>query len=1128
MNIGDSRYDNVCSTGKFKDVIKRLLIIAIELVAGLAGVTVLAFAVLWWRLSTGPLPIDFATAYVERAAILKDSGIEVKIQDMALVWAGWDHAFDIRVNNATVLGGGGKILATLPEVSVGFSVAALFDGLLAPKRLEVEGLTATIERGMDGEFVLGFFSDTKPVADAEFAQRIPAYISLLSKPGNLDSAFGYLDLIRISNVDIRYHDRANGAVWHSADSDIELLRGLDGLEAIASMALEFEHRSTKLTAHALFSSERPVVDIGVEFDELVPSDVSRRFIAMRNVPKINEPFSGQFRVLAQLSGNVNSVAFDLKGLGGSIAGNVIVDAPHDYDMTVNLSGVRAIALSKLVPQFADAVTFDTLIDVRAAGRLGSSGEVRYLEFDVKTGAGTLELPYEFPKPLEFERIEFAGDVRNEYDVVNITKAKIDFGQPQIEFSVSASRLGENLRTRIDAELRDLQMSDLPQYWPAELGSPAHAWTTNNIRSGLVERGRVALILDVPSTSVMEPEIRSISGSLSYKNFVVDYFKPFPKATGIGGSATFTHDRFDFNLAHGRLLDLDLDHGVVNMTRLDTDAEEIAIDLVLRGPLSTALVLADREPLGLVGGIGIDPTAVEGEMAARLAFSFPLRSDVSLSQVKVSSAANMRGVGMKPGPFGFLLEDSDLELKLSNNTMKVAGQVLLNGVPLSLDWHEIFAENREVRSRYILSGNVDTSALERLGLPDVPILSGGIETNVILTRFGDGRSEVLASGDLQQTVISLPSIGWLKPLGEPGAFRFGLSMAADGTSHIESFTVNSADMEVAGKVVFEEESWTADFTKLKVGRSDLRGVLVRQPSGTYLARIDGGSLDLEPFLYGTGEEAREVKEQAEGDALSVSLDATLNTLRTGPESRFGPTEIQARIVGSDMDLLVFDAKLPNEKYFRASYTPEGGGHTLRVRSDDAGQALVALGWSDKLEGGALAIDGKREISSDPLTGLFKLEGYKVSNAPALARLLQVASLTGIFDALKRGLDFVSFDGDFAYRDAILQIDEARAYGSSIGITLEGALDLEDDAVDFKGTVVPAYTVNRVLGQIPILGPILTGGKDEGLFAATYGVTGRLDDPEIAVNPLSALAPGFLRSLFDVIGGSGEETGQPKTR
>ena len=1128
MNIGDSRYDNVRSTGKFKDVIRRFLIIAIELVAGLFGVAVLAFAILWWRLSIGPLPLDFATAYVERAASLEDSGIEVKVQDVALVWAGWDHAFDVRVNNATILGSGGKILATLPEVSVGFSVTALFDGLLAPKRLEVEGLNATLERGTDGEFVLGFFSDAEPTADVEFAQTIPTYFALLSKPGNPQSSFGYLDVIRFSNVDIRYQDRANNAVWHSADSDIELLRGADGLEAVASVALDFGERSTELRAHALFSSERPVVDIGVEFNELIPSDVTGRFIAMRSLPKVDQPFSGQFRVLAQLSGTVNSVAFDLKGMGGTIAGNVIVDATRELDMTVNLSGIRSSALSMLAPQFAGMATFDTLIDARAAGRLGSLGEIRHLEFEAKTGAGTLALPHELPRPLEFERIKFAGDVRNAFDTVNITEAKIDFGQPQLELSVFASRRGDNLRARLDAKVSGLQMSDLAQYWPEKLGSSAHAWVTTNIRGGQLERGDLALILDVPIAFPTEPQIRSMSGSLKYENLVVDYFNPFPKATGVGGSATFTLDRFDLSVARGKVLDLDLDHGVINMTRLDTEAEKIAIDLVLRGPLSTALVLANREPLGLVGDVGIDPTAVEGEMATRLAFSFPLRKDVGLSEVKVSSSANMRGVGMNPGPFGFVLENSDLELKLANNKIKVAGQVMLNGVPLTLDWHETFAEGEGVRSRHILSGNVNSTAFESLGLPDIPVLIGDVETNVILTRFGDGRSEVLASGDLGQTVLSIPQIGWLKPLGKPGNFRLGLLLATDGTLNIENFTVNAPGLEIAGQVDFEGHAWTAEFTKFKVERTDLRGALIRRPDGGYLARIDGGSLDLEPILFGTGEEPREAEASSESASPSVVIDAKFNSVRSGSESRFGLTEVQARSAGSDIDFLVFYARLPNGKHLRASYTPDGAGHSLRVRSDDAGQSLVALGWSGKLEGGTLVIEGKREDASEPLTGLFKLEGYKISNAPALARLLQVASLTGIFDALKRGLDFVSFDGKYSYRDAILQIKESRAYGSSIGITLEGALDLEDDEVDFKGTVVPAYTVNRVLGQIPILGPILTGGKDEGLFAASYGVSGRLDDPAIAVNPLSALAPGFLRNLFDVIGADGENVREPNSQ
>jgi len=41
----------------------------------------------------------------------------------------------------------------------------------------------------------------------------------------------------------------------------------------------------------------------------------------------------------------------------------------------------------------------------------------------------------------------------------------------------------------------------------------------------------------------------------------------------------------------------------------------------------------------------------------------------------------------------------------------------------------------------------------------------------------------------------------------------------------------------------------------------------------------------------------------------------------------------------------------------------------------------------------------------------------------------------------------------------------------------------------------------------------GGEGKGLFAFTYSVKGALDDPEINVNPLSVLTPGFLRWIFE---------------
>ena len=67
-------------------------------------------------------------------------------------------------------------------------------------------------------------------------------------------------------------------------------------------------------------------------------------------------------------------------------------------------------------------------------------------------------------------------------------------------------------------------------------------------------------------------------------------------------------------------------------------------------------------------------------------------------------------------------------------------------------------------------------------------------------------------------------------------------------------------------------------------------------------------------------------------------------------------------------------------------------------------------------------------------------------------------------------------------------------------------------DLDGTIVPAYLLNSALGNIPVIGELFTGGEGQGIFAATYSVRGPIDDAEITVNPLAALAPGILRDVF----------------
>ena len=108
------------------------------------------------------------------------------------------------------------------------------------------------------------------------------------------------------------------------------------------------------------------------------------------------------------------------------------------------------------------------------------------------------------------------------------------------------------------------------------------------------------------------------------------------------------------------------------------------------------------------------------------------------------------------------------------------------------------------------------------------------------------------------------------------------------------------------------------------------------------------------------------------------------------------------------------------------------------------------------------------------------------------------------------------------DEIL-IGDAKARGADIGILASGRIDRPTDQIELKGEIAPAYTLNSIFKDIPIIGPFLTGGGD-AIFAASYKVEGPLKEPDVSVNPLTVFAPGIFRQAFTGFGkGDGFDEG-----
>ena len=94
---------------------------------------------------------------------------------------------------------------------------------------------------------------------------------------------------------------------------------------------------------------------------------------------------------------------------------------------------------------------------------------------------------------------------------------------------------------------------------------------------------------------------------------------------------------------------------------------------------------------------------------------------------------------------------------------------------------------------------------------------------------------------------------------------------------------------------------------------------------------------------------------------------------------------------------------------------------------------------------------------------------------------------------------------------LYIKDAKMFGNVIGFTGSGSYHRVNEKIDIRGIISPAYSLNSLIGRIPLVGSVLAG-KDGTVFAANYSIKGSLQDPKISINPLSVFSPNSVKDLF----------------
>lgn len=784
----------------------------------------------------------------------------------------------------------------------------------------------------------------------------------------------------------------------------------------------------------------------------------------------------------------------------------------------SIAGLRTDLIAAKLPGAPMAGALRMPVGGRVSLDMQLDGEVRSARFSLFGRDGRIDIADFWPSGLPLKSLELKGGYEAEPGRLTIDSLVVDLGGPHIALRGSAVRIDERASIDAAATLKNFSVSALARYWPQKLAAKPRQWVISNMSDGTLQEANIDVSLRAGGMSG-GVAVDALSGSMRIAGTSVKFMDGMPPVRHVDATGVFARDRMTFTVRKGGLDGLNLDGATVRLAALDTDNERASVEAVVRGPLSDVLALIDRPRLGYARAIGVDPSKAAGDAAVRLVVSLPLVNDVAFKDIDIAAAANLRGAGVPAIAYGQDLTKGTLTVKVDKRAMSVEGDATVGPAAVTLKWYERFGDGPGYVRRYDVKGTFDDAARTAFGVAFPSYLRGPVAFDFSLGARAGGKAEASLRLGLEKATLLIPPLGWSKSPGTDGLAFLTLSLDKQHLTAIPDFSVTTPNLRASGSANFDANGRVVavDVKRFHLGATDVTGRVTRRADGGFDIAMQGAGFDAAPLLRRGGDDS-------DSDLPPLSIDLKLGSLwfSTGQP------------VQNAVARLAYDGKLwrsidlagsfGGQRNLSLKVATAGNTRTLSFESTDAGAALRALDIAQTVNGGRLLLAMTRDAARDdnPWRGNFAMRDINVVKAPIMARTLALASLTGITNALSgKGIQFARVDVPLVFKDRVARIENARAVGSELGLTANGEIDLRHDRMQLEGTIVPAYTINSVLGKIPLLGELLTGDKGSGVFAATYRLQGPLDDPKASVNPLAALAPGFLRNLLGIFTGGGKE-------
>ncbi|USG59969.1 hypothetical protein NBZ79_12355 [Sneathiella marina] len=1006
-------------------------------------------------LARGPVSLTYIAPYVEQTLVAQYPLFNLAFGKLELEWNGRDKNLVVAVDDL-VIKKKGRQIATIPDVAVTFSGKALLKGQVAPSELEFTGMSIRLTRTKEGSIEFGY----QYALMNESPSQVPA--EEVQKP-EFDEA--------------------------SKEALLALLDELSSAPNPSSL-------TGYLTRVELYNTKIFIEDEPLE-----------KFWQARNVDLF------VWRQENGLSGQANGA---LK-VGTE---NVDVIAFVDYDRQlkrVQLDGkiedVPLKLLSEQSPELAELAGLDMLVSGQLHMDLDETFSFQDIDFEITSGIGFINRPDLYHEPLRIDNLQISGSVDQAFREVTLEKVSALTLGTTVDMSGSIALAQEGIGLKLSGDVRNLKTNDLGRFWPYSMAVDGYNWVTARIRDGEVPSA--TFDVNLPAGSLESGDIPADAVTLKFKidGASTNYFPPLDKVTDIKGDAVLTASGVMLTNLTGKLGDMNVTSDKVHIFGFDKETQRADINVHVEGKSKDIFTFLDQDPLGFATEYGITLAEMTGTGVVDASFQFPLKDDLTMERVGYEAKGTFKDAFIADVVEDVNLSDANMLVEVDATGIDIQGVGKIKGVESVIEAQSWFDGAKAGYRSYHVKLDLDEADREALDIAN-DYIGGLVKLDFTIETRPDGSTTGNFAADLTDTEITMEGLRWSKEISVPGNITANINSKPDGDVNLSDVKIVAGGLKANGSAVLRDNSVIRmDVPSLTFGSNDLGFIFKDDGTDFMEVEFNGRQFDLRPFVVGTYDfnEA-----DVEGLALdrNLRISGRLDKLLLDADKSLNNIQADMDIEGSLIMTADLTGKFGNGSDISFKIEDRSTTRLLSFVTDDAGSLFAGLDLYDDLRDGKLTLSAEIDdtVEGRPATGTVDIENVRLVDAPVLGKVLTLGSLGGIVDLLNGdGIVFATIEGPFTYENGILTTKDLRAVGS-IGITVTGKISQPKGTIDAFGTVIPSYTLNSALGNIPILGTLLVGKKGEGIFGFSYKVTGGLEDPDVSVNAVSALAPGILRRMF----------------